>query len=167
MADKFGLPTPQHVIGVDTMPVTITGAAAVVPVSGSPLAVSQSGSWSVTASGTVTATPPADTDVTGTIAALSASKNTGDMNGIGAVVLQITGTWVGTINFWGSVDGSSILGIAGFPNAATAGVTSTTTNGSWIFSAAGWRLVGVIFNAYTSGTANIRFRLSYATPAFR
>ena len=80
------------------------------------------------------------------------------VEGADNVVVQITGTWTGTITFEASVDGTNW-----FANAvkntsevnATTLVTTRTTNGLSSMQFAGCPYFRLRMSAYTSGTANV------------
>ena len=65
--------------------------------------------------------------------------------------IQISGTWVGTVQFEGTVDGTNWASLLMTPLAGGATVTSATGNNVWTFAAA---LVGVRVrcSTFTSGT---------------
>ena len=75
--------------------------------------------------------------------------------GAGSVGVQITGTFVGTLQFEESIDGVIYDVWAMFPNNVTASVTSATATGLWVGGTNGVSLVRVRFSAYTSGTATV------------
>lgn len=79
----------------------------------------------------------------------------------GALGIQITGTWVGTITFKGTVSTSSsatytdllVTKASDLSNA-----TTTTANGLWLVSTSGLGQVRIQFTSYSSGTANVSVR---------
>jgi len=73
-----------------------------------------------------------------------------NVDGLAGIGLQLTGTWVGTLQFKGSVDGVEFQALTVVPTNSTTGVTSATANGVWQVSAA-LKLVQVLCSAYTSG----------------
>lgn len=77
-----------------------------------------------------------------------------DVSGRGTVGIQVTGTFVGTLQFEQTVDGTNYTTIAMFPNGSTTSVTSATATGLWSASTT-TRYVRVRFSAYTSGSAVI------------
>lgn len=71
----------------------------------------------------------------------------------GAVAFQITGTFVGTITFESTIDGTNYVATMAYPAASETGTTTTTTPGIWrVHNAAGLR-VRARMSAYTSGAA--------------
>ena len=81
------------------------------------------------------------------------------LNGADGAGVQITGTWVGTVLFEGSVDGTNFFAMSGvsFISSSTI-VTSTTANGSWQFNVSGLQLFRARCSAFTSGTIVISVR---------
>lgn len=98
-------------------------------------------------------------------------------NGAGCVVLvlsggqagaaiQIQGTFVGTVAFEGSVDGTTYTPINMTASNATASdvpVTSATTTGIWIGGVGGLTTMRARFSAYSSGTASVNLRGSMSS----
>jgi len=108
-------------------------------------------------------TPINDVVATGTITANGQTVTTATINGLGSAIIQITGTWTGTIQFEASVDGATFVVLnSRAANAATT-VTSTTTNNAWRIALSGWQVIRVRSSAWTSGTATITFRQSVGT----
>ena len=70
-------------------------------------------------------------------------------------LIQISGTWSGTISFEAFADGGNFVAINGSAINGTALVTSTTTNGIFRFNTAGIIRLQARFSAYTSGAASI------------
>lgn len=81
-----------------------------------------------------------------------------DVSSQGSVGIQITGTWVGTITFYGSVDNSTFVALNLIPLASSTATSTATSNGVWNGSIAGLSTVRIKFSAYTSGTATVVFR---------
>lgn len=77
------------------------------------------------------------------------------VDGQGSLGVQVTGTFVGTLQFEQSIDGVTYVSLAMVPNTLGATVTSTTAIGFWTAPIAGARWVRVRFSAYTSGTATV------------
>lgn len=79
----------------------------------------------------------------------------------GTVVIQVSGTFSGTLQFEQSVDGGvSFVNASGAPQPSGASVSSTTSTGTWRFVASGMTHFQVRSSAWTSGTANIVIQAS-------
>jgi hypothetical protein len=104
-----------------------------------------------------------DIPVLGTIAINGGIVSTLQLNNISTLNVQITGVWVATLQFEGSVDGVNYSVVVGRAVNNTALVTSTTTNNTWRFSVAGFQYFRVRASAYTSGTATVNIRQSIAS----
>ncbi len=97
----------------------------------------------------------------GTVSLTVANAGTCTINSTGCAVLsvsglsrmwvQVTGTFVGTLSFETTVDGTTWVAVSGIPTNGTTPVTTVTTAGVWT-STAGVRF-RVRMSAYTSGTA--------------
>lgn len=83
--------------------------------------------------------------------------------GQSVVVVQVLGTWSGTISFEASEDSSSFGFISAF-NSAFTKVSTTTTNGMFIIPAGGYQKIRLQMTTYVNGTANISANSSHATP---
>lgn len=78
-----------------------------------------------------------------------------DVRGLGAVGVQLTGTWAGTVTFEASIDGQTFVALNMVPsNSATAASTSTGT-GAWTANVAGFLLFRARCSAFTSGTIEV------------
>src|SRR5271157_2519811 len=76
--------------------------------------------------------------------------------GSATIQISITGSWGGTLEFEHSADGTTWLSVPVFPKPLnTPAVTSTTTNGVWLFASAGGNLFRVIASGWSIGTASI------------
>lgn len=69
--------------------------------------------------------------------------------------IQVSGTWVGTIQFEATVDGTNWFSIQGFDNLGNPAITNSTVNGQWRFNVAGIQEIRVRVSAYTSGSINV------------
>ncbi len=106
-----------------------------------------------------------DASATGSLGALNAATAL-NLNGDAGFAVDIRGTWVGTITFQGTVDGTNWNTLAVVPLGAgsnVAAVTTTTTVGAWTGNGAGMSQVRVIMTAYTSGTATVTLRAMQVT----
>ena len=96
-------------------------------------------------------------DTNGTLAALDAVVGT-NIEAADHVVFQVTGTWVGTITFEVSVNGTDYVAQACKRSAetnATTLVTSKTANGIASMTTVGVPWFRVRMTSYTSGTATV------------
>jgi hypothetical protein len=105
-----------------------------------------------------------DASVTGTLGALNATLNI-PINDVSSAYALISGTWVGTIQFQGSVNGSTFVPLqavqGGTLNAyTTAGFTAN--GGVRIALPAGFTSIQAVMTAYTSGTATVVINTSAA-----
>lgn len=97
-------------------------------------------------------TPP--TGLTSTTCPGSGCVNL-SVSGMAGVGVQITGTFVGTLQFEGSIDGVTFAALTMTPIGTSTGVTSATAGGVWSGGAGGLSVVRVRCSAYTSGTATV------------
>ena len=126
---------------------------------------SQLGAWSVnqgTAGTSPWATIVNDTLTTGTLGSLNAVVNA-SINDVSSAYALIGGTWVGTIQFQGSVDNSTyvpLLAVQGGPTNAYTTAGFTANGGVRLAIPAGFKYVQAKMTAYTSGSANITLNTS-------
>jgi hypothetical protein len=117
---------------------------------------------------TVSSSLLADRIVTGTISALSGAV-TISCQGLGTVGITITGTWVGSLTFEGTIDGTNwfdMFPLEGVLNNDIFFVSPVTSaNGQFFVSAAGLFEFRVIATAYTSGTATVTLEGNQAVAA--
>lgn len=71
---------------------------------------------------------------------------------VGTVTVQLAGTFVATVQFEGSVDGTHFVAVNAVPITGGAAVTSATGAGVWQVQAVGLAAVRARVSAYTSGT---------------
>lgn len=74
------------------------------------------------------------------------------------VGIQITGTWVATLVFEGTIDGSNWFSIPVVTVGDIATSASTTINGQWRVPSSGFNQIRVRSSLYTSGSASITFQ---------
>jgi hypothetical protein len=94
------------------------------------------------------------------LGALNANLVVGCQNS-GKTGVQITGVFVGTLSFFGNLDGVNNVAINAFPLSGTGGlgaptpalVTTVTAAGIWQVQTAGMSEIIVQMTAYTSGSA--------------
>lgn len=103
-----------------------------------------------------------DSVASGSIAAPSQSVAIA-LNGQSGIALQITGTWVGTLQFEGTVDGTIWVVVNGVIAGTSTPGTTTTTNGVVRLTPSGLAQLRVFSSLWTSGTAVISLRASAAT----
>ena len=107
-----------------------------------------------------------DIIASGSLTALNAAATTATLQGVDTAGIQITGTWVGTVTFEGTIDGTNWFAINGTTFASTGALVSTATaNGQWQVDIGGVQLFRVRMSAFTSGTAVVTVRASYGTSA--
>ena len=95
--------------------------------------------------------PVADSSVFGFLQALNTDL-TVVLNGASTVLLQLTGTWAGTVSFEASPDSQNWYAVYGqSPTVLTAAVASSTAGGLWVCPVGGFRAFRARFSAYTSG----------------
>lgn len=113
-------------------------------------------------------------DSTGTISAyrndvtaqnsFTASTNAQTFTSVGGyntALVQITGTWTGTITFQGSVDGSTFFTIPAVSiDSSGVIVDNTTANGNWLLNISGLEKVRIYATTISSGTAVVDTHLS-------
>jgi hypothetical protein len=85
------------------------------------------------------------------------------LRGQATAVVQITGTFVATLQFEGTVDGVNFFAVNMYPVAGGAATTSTTAVGQWIGVVAGFYQFRVRCSAYTSGTATTSVNVAQGT----
>lgn len=66
--------------------------------------------------------------------------------------ISVTGTWVATLAFKATIDGTTWVDAPAYPSDGGKVVSAATANGRWFVNAAGYRAVCVGVSAFTSGT---------------
>jgi hypothetical protein len=93
----------------------------------------------------------------GTVGILNAKVDYG-ISDSDTVAVQVSGTWVGTITFSASLDGTNYV-VLGMHNIGTTNKhdlqTTTTSNGIFAHESHGLPFVRVQMTSYTSGTATV------------
>jgi hypothetical protein len=100
------------------------------------------------------------TSTTGSLGVLNATTVL-TLQGESAVAIDLRGTFVATVTFTGTVDGTNFIALPAIPigsgvNVAT--VTTATAAGAWLVGCAGCSAVRVQATAYTSGTVTTTLR---------
>ena len=82
--------------------------------------------------------------------------------GYNTATIQATGTWAGTVSFWGSnmPMGGALVALQGVNIATGAVITTTTTVAVFRFPITGLRRIGTSFSSVTSGVPQIIITLS-------
>lgn len=103
---------------------------------------------------------PLDSDITGS-GAISALNQLVlvQMNGVSTIIVNIFGTWVGTLTFQGSIDGVTWIAITG-QNSGGTFASTTTVNATFILTIGGYSRFRIIATAWTSGQASINYNVS-------
>ncbi len=99
---------------------------------------------------------PFSPDVTMQASAAATSNGT-VMNciGYGTAAMQVTGTFVGTITFEGTLDGTNYVAIAAIQEGASAVSTTATAPGIYRLAVAGLHNTRARVSSYTSGTISV------------
>lgn len=83
----------------------------------------------------------------------------------GTVVVSVTGTFSGTLQFEGSIDGTTFVSIGAQTVPSGVQVTSTTGTGTFVLAVSGFVQVRVRASALSSGIAAVSLSASSATAA--
>lgn len=75
-----------------------------------------------------------------------------NVRGMGAVGLQFTGTWAGTVSFEATMDGLTWVALNMVPSNSATAASSATANGAWTANIGGFDSVRARFSTDTSGT---------------
>lgn len=100
-----------------------------------------------------------DVTATGDLVA-TGSVTTATLNGSTSVGAYIFGTWVATVQFEASIDGTNYVSVNAVPITGGTLVSSTAANGQWQINSGGYANVRARVSAFTSGTVSIRLRSS-------
>ena len=93
-----------------------------------------------------------DVSITGSLTALNSALELDPIQK-DSQLIAITGTWVGTVSFQISVDGTNWVAATVVNVGSGAVISSTTANGTFVMMTAGCKVARVIMTAYGSGTA--------------
>lgn len=98
-----------------------------------------------------------------TVGSLNATTGNIDINDADDIAIQISGTFVGTITFYASIDGTTFYGFALHQSSNTTGTTDTTTATVPLLlskKCSAFAYFKVIMTAYTSGSATLDIHTS-------
>jgi hypothetical protein len=98
----------------------------------------------------------------GAVGAVGTGATKANAEGSYTVVIDITGTWVGTISFYQTIDQALYYPIKGGLTTGGGEVSSTTTNGEFVFNSGGFKEIWAVMTSYTSGTATVKLNSSIA-----
>lgn len=107
----------------------------------------------VDTSGRLVIASAATSAATSSIDAVNEEAALTGLPGAGVVSVIVTGTWVGTLRFAGSTDGTTYTDITSVTNGYAVQGSTTTANGQFFLLSAGYPNVRARMTAYTSGTA--------------
>jgi hypothetical protein len=94
---------------------------------------------------------------TGTVGVANATVSA-SIDDADTFIIQVSGTWAGTLTFEGSMDGTNWSVWTVVSSAAISHITAastTTTNGLFMHETYGLSRIRVRFSTYTSGTATV------------
>ena len=100
--------------------------------------------------------PQIETSGSGTIATLGGVV-TVTVPFAATMSVNITGTWIATLTFEGSVDGTSFFPILASAPATGVAASTTSANGAFIAGIGGYQAFRVRASTYTSGTATVMY----------
>lgn len=103
-----------------------------------------------------------DVTASGPLAA-AAQVVTLPLTGQSAAAAQITGTWVGTITFEASLDGTTWTALNAVSASTSTPQTTTTVNGLYRITPGGLQQIRANMSAFTSGSASVLLRGSAGT----
>lgn len=103
-----------------------------------------------------------DVVATGTAGALNGAVTVAPQS-MASVNIGVSGTWVGTLTFEVSIDGTNFYAVNTVPVSGGTVVQSTTANGAWTGTIPGFNSFRVRMSAYTSGTATVTIRAGAGT----
>lgn len=161
---KFGSLGQKNMTG--SAPVVISSDQSAIP-------VSQSGTWTVQPGNTANTTAwKVVADITSTVAATDRSGSgnltaldttvAANTQGMGSIIFNILGTWVGTIRAEYTVDGGTTWILMTGTDGSQSIFATTTSNDSFKLNCAGASQVRLRMSSYTSGTANITWNAGTA-----
>jgi hypothetical protein len=98
----------------------------------------------------------------GAVGTVGTGATKANAEGSYTVVIDVTGTWVGTISFYQTIDQALYYPIKGGLTTGGGEVSSTTTNGEFVFNSGGFKEIWAVMTSYTSGTATVKLNSSIA-----
>lgn len=81
-----------------------------------------------------------------------------DVNGLSSLIIELTGTFVGTTVFEYTINGTDWYALTVNVIGSSATATGATAVGKWIANVAGFLMVRIRCTAYTSGTISVAMR---------
>ena len=103
-----------------------------------------------------------DVTATGSLAAAAQTVALA-LNGDSAASIQLTGTWVGTVTFEGTTDGTTWVPVNALPSTSSVPATTATVNGLYRLTPGGLAQLRAHMTAFTSGSATVTARASEGT----
>jgi hypothetical protein len=92
-----------------------------------------------------------------------------NLNGLSTIAVQLSGTWAGTMSFYGTIDYVTWYAWTCVSNitATAANAISTTSSGIWTARVAGLQAFKVQFTSYTSGQCQVNLSASNAPISYQ
>ena len=81
-----------------------------------------------------------------------------DVSSMGACGLQLSGTFVGTVQFEGTINGGTYVALNMVPSNSATAATSATAVGAWSANCGGYAILRARMSAWTSGAATATLR---------
>lgn len=106
---------------------------------------------------------PANLTASGSLTASGQSVEVDPMRGCGSAAVQVTGTWVATLQFEGTVDGANYFNVNAVQPTSGNSINQTSGNGQWFIGCAGLAKLRVRCSSFTSGTATVTIVASIGT----
>jgi hypothetical protein len=109
--------------------------------------------------------PKDDITGTGSIAAVNGATYI-PTQGTSLTTIVISGTWVGTLQIYGNINGLTNNAINGNTLAGIPASGTITTNQTIQIASAGYSSVSIVATAWTSGTAQINYEAAEGSPSY-